>query len=55
MANFKDGAQRLGATAAHAEDIYAYALALHGRQVRLFPQYRDRGCGFQDGSPPPLG
>jgi hypothetical protein len=55
MAYFKDGAQRLGATVAEAEDLYAYALALHGRQVRLFPHYGNRGCVLPPWNPPPLG
>jgi hypothetical protein len=41
---FKDAAQRLGATAAQAEDLYPYALAWHARQTRLFPRYRDPKC-----------
>ena len=41
LANFRDATRRLGATAAQAEDLYPYALALHGYKVRLFPQYRD--------------
>ena len=41
LANFRDATQRLGATAAQAEDLYPYALALHDYKVRLFPQYRE--------------
>ncbi len=41
---FKDAAQRLGATAEQAEQLYPYALALHAYQVRLFPVYRDPTC-----------
>jgi hypothetical protein len=54
MVYFKDGAQRLGATAEQAEDLYVYALALHARQVRLFPRYGDRSCKLPPWNPPPL-
>jgi TolB protein len=37
MVHFKDAAQRLVASQAHAEDLYPYALGLHERQLRLFP------------------
>jgi hypothetical protein len=50
---FRDAAGRLGATKAEADDLYAYALALHGYQVRLFPHYRDRSCVVPPWSPPP--
>ena len=49
---FRDAAQRLGATAAQADDLYAYALALHAYKVRLFPQYRDARCVIPPWSPP---
>jgi hypothetical protein len=49
---FKDAAQRLGATAAQAEDLYPYALALHAHQVRLFPAYRDPKCVIPPWAPP---
>ena len=49
---FRDAAQRLGATAAQAEDLYPYALALHAYKVRLFPQYRDPGCVIPPWDPP---
>ena len=49
---FREAAQRLGATAAHANDIYAYALALHAYKVRIFPQYRDPDCVIPPWSPP---
>ena len=52
LANFRDAARRLGATAAHAEDLYAYALAWHGYKVRLFPQYRDPKCVILPWTPP---
>jgi hypothetical protein len=52
LANFRDAARRLGATAAQAEDIYAYALALHDYKVRLFPQYRDPNCVILPWAPP---
>jgi hypothetical protein len=50
---FRDAAQRLGATASQAEDLYPYALALHSYKVRLFPQYRDPACLVPPWSPPP--
>jgi len=52
MVHFKEAAQRLGASRAHAEDLYAYALALHGRQVRIFPRYRDPQCVLPPWNPP---
>lgn len=50
---FRDAAQRLGATASQAEELYPYALALHGYKARLFPQYRDPTCLVPPWSPPP--
>jgi hypothetical protein len=55
LANFRDAARRLGATAAQAEDLYPYALALHAYQVRLFPQYRDPTCVIPPWAPPITG
>jgi hypothetical protein len=52
LANFRDATQRLGATAAQAEDLYPYALALHAYKVRLFPQYRDPTCVIPPWAPP---
>ncbi len=52
MVYFKEAAQRLGATAAQAEDLYPYALALHRYKVRLFPQYRDPKCLIPPWAPP---
>jgi hypothetical protein len=52
LANFRDATRRLGATAAHAEDLYPYALALHEYKVRLFPQYRDPKCVIPPWAPP---
>lgn len=52
LANFRDATRRLGATAAQAEDLYPYALALHGYKVRLFPQYRDPKCVIPPWAPP---
>ena len=49
---FGDAAQLLGATKTQAEDLYAYALALHQYKVRLFPQYRDPTCVIPPWSPP---
>jgi hypothetical protein len=49
---FRDAAQRLGASAAGAADLYAYALALHEHKARLFPQYADRHCVIPPWSPP---
>jgi hypothetical protein len=49
---FKDAAQRLGATAAGAENLYPYALALHAHNVRLFPSYRDPKCRIPPWNPP---
>ncbi len=52
LANFRDATQRLGATAAEAENLYPYALALHDYKVRLFPQYRDPKCVIPPWAPP---
>jgi hypothetical protein len=52
MVHFKEAAQRLGASRAEAEDIYPYALALHQRQLRLFPRYRDPKCVLPPWNPP---
>jgi hypothetical protein len=52
LANFRDAARRLGATAALTEDLYPYALALHGYKVRLFPQYADPTCVIPPWAPP---
>ena len=52
LANFRDATRRLGATAAQAEDLYPYALALHAYKVRLFPQYRDPKCVIPPWAPP---
>jgi hypothetical protein len=52
LAYFKDAARRLGATPAQAEDLYAYALALHDYKVRIFPQYRDPKCVIPPWTPP---
>lgn len=49
---FKDAAERLGASAAQAENLYPYALALHAYKVRLFPWYRDRQCVLPPWAPP---
>jgi hypothetical protein len=49
---FKDAAQRLGATAAQAEELYPYALALHAHQIRLFPAYKDPKCVIPPWAPP---
>jgi hypothetical protein len=49
---FKDAAQRLGATAEQAENLYPYALALHAYQTRLFARYRDRTCVIPPWAPP---
>jgi hypothetical protein len=52
IVHFKDAAQRLGASAAQAEDLYPYALALHAYQVRLFPAYKDPKCVIPPWVPP---
>jgi hypothetical protein len=52
MVYFRDAAQRLGSTAAQADDLYPYALALHDYKVRLFPQYGDRNCIYPPWAPP---
>jgi hypothetical protein len=52
LANFRDATRRLGATAAQTEDLYPYALALHGYKVRLFPQYKDPTCVIPPWAPP---
>jgi hypothetical protein len=52
LANFRDATRRLGATAAQAEELYPYALALHGYKIRLFPEYRDPNCVIPPWAPP---
>lgn len=52
MVHFKEAAERLGASRAQAEDLYPYALALHQRQLRLFPRYRDPRCVLPPWNPP---
>lgn len=52
MVYFTDAAQRLGATAAEAQNLYPYALALHAYKARLFPQYRDPKCVIPPWAPP---
>jgi hypothetical protein len=52
LANFRDAVRRLGATAAHAEDLYPYAVALHDYKVKLFPQYGDPKCVIPPWTPP---
>ena len=52
IVHFKDAAGRLGATAAEAENLYPYALALHAHKVRLFPRYRDPRCLIPPWNPP---
>jgi hypothetical protein len=49
---FREAAQRLGATEAGANDLYAYALALHEYKARLFPQYKDGTCVVPPWAPP---
>jgi hypothetical protein len=49
---FKDAAERLGATTAEAEGLYAYALALHANEGRLFSSYRDPTCLVPPWAPP---
>lgn len=49
---FREAAQLLGATKMQANDLYAYALALHQYKVRLFPQYRDPKCVIPPWAPP---
>ncbi len=49
---FRDAAQRLGATAAQADDLYPFALALHQYKVKLFPAYRDPNCVIPPWAPP---
>jgi hypothetical protein len=52
LANFRDAVRRLGATAAQAEDLYPYALALHDYKVKLFPRYGDPTCVIPPWTPP---
>jgi hypothetical protein len=52
MVYFKDAAVRLGATPAHAYELYAYAIALHEYKVGVFPQYRDHTCRAAAWLPP---
>jgi hypothetical protein len=49
---FRDGAMRLGASEAQAEELYPYALALHIRQAQLFSWYRDARCPMPLWVPP---
>ena len=55
LVHFREAAQRLGATEAGANDLYAYALALHEYKARLFPQYKDRTCVVPPWAPPAEG
>ena len=52
MVYFKEAAVRLGASDEHAHALYAYALALHGHKVRVFPNYRYRSCLLPVWDPP---
>jgi hypothetical protein len=52
MVYFKEAAVRLGASAEHAHNLYAYAIALHQYKVNLFPEYRDRACRLPRWVPP---
>ena len=52
LVHFRESAQRLGANEARANDLYAYALALHEYKARLFPQYEDRTCVVPPWAPP---
>ena len=52
LVHFREAAQRLGATAAQANDLYPYALALHDYKARLFPQYKDKSCVIPPWAPP---
>jgi hypothetical protein len=52
MTYFRDAAERLGASPAHAYNLYAYALALHAYKISVFPQYRDRACRLPLWTPP---
>lgn len=52
MVYFREAAVRLGATEAEAYDLYAYAIALHDYKLRVFPEYRDRGCIVAPWAPP---
>jgi len=52
LVHFREAARLLGATPAQADDLYAYALALHGYKVRLFPQYHDPKCVIPPWAPP---
>jgi hypothetical protein len=52
MVYFREAAERLGASPAHAYDLYAYAVALHTYKTSVFPQYRDRACRLPLWTPP---
>jgi hypothetical protein len=41
---FSVAAELLGASPELANELLPFALAAHQRMVRLFPEYRDRGC-----------
>jgi hypothetical protein len=52
MVYFREAAERLGASPAHAYNLYAYAVALHAYKTSVFPQYRDRACRAPLWTPP---
>ena len=52
MVYFREAAVRLGASVEHANDLYAYAIALHAYKLAVFPQYRDRACRVPAWRPP---
>jgi hypothetical protein len=49
---FTEAAQKLGASAAEADNLYPYALAWHRWLTQRFPWYRDRTCVIPPWIPP---
>ena len=52
MVYFREAAEKLGASPAHAHNLYAYAVALHAYKAGVFPQYRDTSCRLPLWTPP---
>jgi hypothetical protein len=50
--HFTVGARLLGASPPQANDLLPYALAVHARMGRLFPEYLEPGCTLPTWKPP---